>query len=157
VCARARLAGLLLDNLLRRRRTAPERLLSIAARTVMSHHDSCRPHLAGLPQELQAMIARLQRQGLPLVPNHSRLCMTDGEALPHLVSFGVSGHTDVRKAGARSHDKSLFKRTEACIRALLLPDEDSDEINTVWCRTFVTLVTTSLSSYDDETCVIRYI
>jgi hypothetical protein len=65
-----RLAGLLVDNLVR---GAPERLLRIAVRSVVTHHDLCRPHLSDLPQELQAMIARQQHRGLPLSQSKCRV------------------------------------------------------------------------------------
>jgi hypothetical protein len=57
-----RLAGLLVDNLVR---GAPESLLTIATRSVGTHYDLCRQHLPGLPEEVQAMIARHKHQGLP--------------------------------------------------------------------------------------------
>jgi hypothetical protein len=54
-------------------------------------------------------------------------------------------------------DKSLHGKTMECIEALMVPDDDSCEVNQEWRRTFVTLANTCLLFDETASPAMRYI
>jgi hypothetical protein len=141
-----RLAGLLVDNLVR---GTPERLLRIAIRSVVAHHDLCWPHLSDLPQELQAMIARQRHQGLPPPPFPIQVprASADGSLWWEWEETDArkERETPVGEGHIGQREKSLHWRTRECIYKLIEPHYETTT-NEKWLRTFTALVDSCLAS-----------
>jgi hypothetical protein len=54
-------------------------------------------------------------------------------------------------------DKHLHSATRDCINRLMVPDDESYEVNKEWRRTFVSLATTCLSSEQTSSPAMWYV